>query len=1152
MNKHEAVGRVVALLKGAGLPIYAYGSRREPIRWGVQVALGWRRRGTIDVQTQGDPDGAWFARAREVLRDAGWTEIYVNEHGHAVSVRVPMPARANPGSASLRSFLPPDVSLAAVLLPAARAPVPGRAAPARYLIRWIEGDPAVADLLAGRVVDTLVGLQRVLQALAGSAAGRATGRYLKVSLVPFHGEPPDPESSAGALRIDLQHEDADELDLADPNSRHRVPSTVQEQSQPATARDNELVAEVRRLQAEADEEAYDAFNEPPAPAPRRPVEPVPEWTSPSYGPVYVKLGDWTNLGAVVDGKRMRYGWNAAQGRWARGEVPPAALLNEALEHGWSFWLGEGAPKAEAPTHSASRDVPPPTQKAQPVEAPKAAATRPTASVFTDAEVPWADLRKGDILLRFGEGSTAWVGTIDPVMRTSGLGTVLNLGFQELLTSSALGQSNRVIGHAGKYVPANDFTFGNIVHRRQAFDPKKGQQYLPGWGSALIRYYLDQLGVAYDPHARFLREIPGAYGRPSHYYDITAPLSIVYTGGATPQKRGDAELRPEPGDVLIERDGPRFYVSLRGQLRSLTEEERAQLTPAQSATKDGERFWSPTGVSTAVSRAATVPAPDFTEGVIRAQGRALLNKYQGWMHTVAQRLLALGTDATIELAGMPHWRALDAEHRDMPEQLARIPAAIPAGARVLYRAGSTHNWEDVTEGTGARTRLDAVRLPKDHPLAALRRQEKPFDAAAYAGKLRDLAERMEDTIRDKLDPAIGHQNLTHRRAGIASSMRAEGVGLQRIQGMLNALADAAEAGTLPESLRGVTARTEVETLSYPWRRLVKDIEHNEEYRHPDKVKELQAILEHNLIGNYEGARLPGHWRNWKDERRSVLEKAPRKQASRVFLKWADDLHYDTSAVPPPAVADAIIELGTDVFSPMAVDLAKSARRAYRLGATDNRTWHQLLLDFRPIWEAGRKERRSAAEIQREKIREMERELIGTTIPGFFPTPRGTAIRTVQAARIKPGARVLEPSAGKGDMALAIRSLHPDAQIDVVEHAYTLRKFLELHGFNLVAHDFMEYNPGPVYDAVVMNPPFEDGQDAIHVMRAYTMLKPGGRLAAIMSSGPFFRAFKRDQAFRDWLEEVGGQVEDLPEGSFTGAESFRQTGVNTKLVVIERAR
>ena len=89
----------------------------------------------------------------------------------------------------------------------------------------------------------------------------------------------------------------------------------------------------------------------------------------------------------------------------------------------------------------------------------------------------------------------------------------------------------------------------------------------------------------------------------------------------------------------------------------------------------------------------------------------------------------------------------------------------------------------------------------------------------------------------------------------------------------------------------------------------------------------------------------------------------------------------------------------------------------------------------------------------------------------------------------------------------------------------------------------------YDRVVMNPPFEDGQDIDHVRRAFDAnLKPGGKLVAIMSEGPFFRSDKKAQAFRQWLEENGGTSERLAPGTFKESG----TGTATRLVTVEKGR
>jgi hypothetical protein len=72
----------------------------------------------------------------------------------------------------------------------------------------------------------------------------------------------------------------------------------------------------------------------------------------------------------------------------------------------------------------------------------------------------------------------------------------------------------------------------------------------------------------------------------------------------------------------------------------------------------------------------------------------------------------------------------------------------------------------------------------------------------------------------------------------------------------------------------------------------------------------------------------------------------------------------------------------------------------------------------------------------------------------------------------------------------------------------------------------------------------------VRHAYSLLKPGGKLVAIVSEGPFFGVDRRSGEFRQWLESVGGMSEKNPEGSFAGADAFRQTGVVTRIVEITK--
>lgn len=195
-------------------------------------------------------------------------------------------------------------------------------------------------------------------------------------------------------------------------------------------------------------------------------------------------------------------------------------------------------------------------------------------------------------------------------------------------------------------------------------------------------------------------------------------------------------------------------------------------------------------------------------------------------------------------------------------------------------------------------------------------------------------------------------------------------------------------------------------------------------------------------------------------------------------------------------------------------------------------------------------KSPEQLRKERIKRAEDDLIGVKIEGFFPTPKRIAADMVEMADIREGMSVLEPSAGKGDIAEAIKESAPDAKLSVVEQVYSLSKLLEEKGFNVVDGNFLLHKGK--YDRIIMNPPFEKGQDMQHVQHAYSLLNDGGRIVSIMGEGAFFRNDKQATEFREWLDSVGGTSEKMEAGSFTGADAFRQTGTATRMVVIDKAK
>jgi hypothetical protein len=80
----------------------------------------------------------------------------------------------------------------------------------------------------------------------------------------------------------------------------------------------------------------------------------------------------------------------------------------------------------------------------------------------------------------------------------------------------------------------------------------------------------------------------------------------------------------------------------------------------------------------------------------------------------------------------------------------------------------------------------------------------------------------------------------------------------------------------------------------------------------------------------------------------------------------------------------------------------------------------------------------------------------------------------------------------------------------------RELLEAKGYNLVGSEFLELQ-GKQYDRIIMNPPFSKGATFSMCSMPMSLLRPGGRLVAIMGEGAFFQSNKRAE-FREWLDDL----------------------------------
>jgi len=190
-----------------------------------------------------------------------------------------------------------------------------------------------------------------------------------------------------------------------------------------------------------------------------------------------------------------------------------------------------------------------------------------------------------------------------------------------------------------------------------------------------------------------------------------------------------------------------------------------------------------------------------------------------------------------------------------------------------------------------------------------------------------------------------------------------------------------------------------------------------------------------------------------------------------------------------------------------------------------------------------------DLKTKEIKKLESEVKFKRIEGYFPTPKSIVDQMIDLADIQDGERILEPSAGNGNILDGITEYTQKnsitAEVQGIEWNHSLREILQLKGYDLVGNDFLEYVNYNHYDKILMNPPFEKMRDIDHVQHAYKHLKEGGRLVAIMSPHFTFANDAKSVSFREWLD-VRGYYEKLPEGSFKESG----TGVNTVIVIIDK--
>lgn len=170
--------------------------------------------------------------------------------------------------------------------------------------------------------------------------------------------------------------------------------------------------------------------------------------------------------------------------------------------------------------------------------------------------------------------------------------------------------------------------------------------------------------------------------------------------------------------------------------------------------------------------------------------------------------------------------------------------------------------------------------------------------------------------------------------------------------------------------------------------------------------------------------------------------------------------------------------------------------------------------------------------------------------FYPTPAALLDKITEGIKWSEVKSILEPSAGKGDIADYItekynrKTYGNDADIDCVESDNDLRCTLKGKGYKVVHDDFLTFQTFKHYDLIVMNPPFSNG--AAHLTKALDMQKDGGAIVCILNAETIRNPYTNERkALIQRLESLNADIQYL-QGEFTSAE--RPTGVEIAVIKV----
>ena len=168
--------------------------------------------------------------------------------------------------------------------------------------------------------------------------------------------------------------------------------------------------------------------------------------------------------------------------------------------------------------------------------------------------------------------------------------------------------------------------------------------------------------------------------------------------------------------------------------------------------------------------------------------------------------------------------------------------------------------------------------------------------------------------------------------------------------------------------------------------------------------------------------------------------------------------------------------------------------------------------------------------------------------FYPTPDSLLDKITAQIQWKDINTVLEPSAGKGNIAEYIKkkmsycNRYKEIDIDCIELDSDLQQTLKGKELRVVHDDFLTFKTFKHYDLIVMNPPFSQG--AKHLLHALSLQRDNYGIICILNAETLRNPCTNER--KDLIKRLQDMDTDIEymEEEFKTAE--RPTGVEIAVV------